>query len=77
MKKFSQQNVSVIINPLAVANQPILSLLNTAFTSQGIRWQAFVTNKGDDLKAFTRQVLKAKPDVLYVLGGDGTQFFFV
>lgn len=73
MAKFSQKQVAVIINPIAGTNLPIISMLNTAFSSQGIEWRVHVTNKGTDIPLLTRQVLRSKPDVLYVLGGDGTQ----
>jgi len=67
-----QKNVSVIVNPVSGTDLPLISLLNQAFMKEDIRWNLQITNKGDDVVKLTKSVLKQKPDVLYVLGGDGT-----
>jgi len=67
-----QKNVSVIVNPVSGTDLPLVSLLNEAFVKEDIRWNLQVTNKGDDVVKLTKSALKQKPDVLYVLGGDGT-----
>lgn len=72
MKKFSQKSVAVIINPIAASDMPVLALLNQAFVRHGIQWNAHIVNKGEDVRKRTQQVLRTKPDVVYVLGGDGT-----
>jgi diacylglycerol kinase (ATP) len=66
------KRISIIINPAAGQEEPILTYLNTAFHKTAIEWSVFITKKSGDAAQFAKESAESGADVVAVYGGDGT-----
>lgn len=63
--------VAILINPAAGKERPVLAPINRALTKAGIEWDAYILKPDAETDAVARAV-RARPDALWVYGGDGT-----
>ena len=66
------KQISVIVNPAAGQDEPILNVLNSVLRPAGIKWDVFVTNEAGDAHKYAQQSAAAGVDAVAVYGGDGT-----
>ena len=68
------QHITVIINPVAGQDEPILNVLNRVFAEyDDMTWDVQVTQKQGNARCFAQEALKAGASVIAAYGGDGTQ----
>ena len=65
--------ISVVINPAAGQDEPVLAKLNRVFDQQGQKWQPLITlAEGDDARTLANRALDEGSRVVAAYGGDGT-----
>jgi len=68
----SPRFVSVIFNPDAGQERPVLKAFNRIFKAAGCRWEIQITNEFGDGRRLAEQAVDKGADVVAVYGGDGT-----
>jgi YegS/Rv2252/BmrU family lipid kinase len=66
------QHVTIIINPAAGQEEPVLSRINRVLTPQDISWSVAITRRAGDSTRLARDAVQQGADVVAAYGGDGT-----
>lgn len=68
----SQRRVTIIVNPAAGKNEPVLNTINDVFAEYDVAWDVLITHGPGDATELARQAADAEGDLIAVYGGDGT-----
>lgn len=66
------KKILIIINPVAGADEPILSIIHRKLHPTNISWEIRVTQNQDDIKKYVTEAIRKKVNAIAVYGGDGT-----
>jgi diacylglycerol kinase family enzyme len=66
------RKILIIINPVAGADEPILSIIQRKLQPTNIIWEICVTQKKEDINKYVKKAIRKNVDAVAVYGGDGT-----
>jgi YegS/Rv2252/BmrU family lipid kinase len=66
------RSISVILNPVAGQERPVLGALSRTLAQAGLDWDIWITRGEGDAARLARRALDETVDVVAVYGGDGT-----
>ncbi len=66
------KNVHVIANPVSGQDEPVIAIINRAFSQISFKWDISVTQGYGDGAKYAKQAVDNGADLICVYGGDGT-----
>jgi YegS/Rv2252/BmrU family lipid kinase len=73
MSSAPYKKIHVVINPASGKDEPVINVLNRAFSEHEVDWSVSITRKYGDATEFARQAAESGFDLVAGYGGDGTQ----